>query len=90
MQNIRMEKSNSRISWFGTMNEDIVYSFFRLVMYAKGYLFRVKRTGYIEIDNIFLQPAPEQRKKGLTMHISFREKRRKIFFVSLSWNQQVN
>lgn len=35
-----------------TSNEDIVYSFFRLVMNNKGYSFRVKRTGYVEIDSI--------------------------------------
>lgn len=35
-----------------TSNEDIVYSFFRLVMNNKGYSFRVKRTGYIEVDSI--------------------------------------
>ena len=35
-----------------TSNEDIVYSFFRLVMNHKGYSFRVKRTGYVEVDSI--------------------------------------
>lgn len=35
-----------------TTNEDVVYSFFRLVMAQRGYSFRVKRTGYREIDSI--------------------------------------
>lgn len=35
-----------------TSNEDIVYSFFRLIMEQRGYSFRVKRTGYREIDSI--------------------------------------
>lgn len=35
-----------------TTNEDVVYSFFRLIMAQRGYSFRVKRTGYREIDSI--------------------------------------
>ena len=57
-----------------TTNEDIVYSFFRLVMNNKGYSFRVKRTGYIEVDSI-----REQKEKGHAMHIFFRGKKQKIF-----------
>ncbi|WP_270215082.1 N-6 DNA methylase [Clostridium butyricum] len=35
-----------------TTNEDIVYSFFRMVMNKRGYSFKVKRTGFGEIDGI--------------------------------------
>lgn len=35
-----------------TCFEDIVYSFFRLVMNFRGYSFKVKRTGFAEIDSI--------------------------------------
>ena len=45
-----------------TTNEDIVYSFFRLVMNNKGYSFRVKRTGYIEVDSII--PSANSGVKG--------------------------
>ena len=45
-----------------TMNEDIIYSFFRLVMNAKGYSFRVKRTGYAEIDDLI--PSAKSGTKG--------------------------
>ena len=35
-----------------TSNEDIVYSFFRTVMNKRGYSFKVKRTGFGEIDSV--------------------------------------
>lgn len=47
-----------------TVNEDIVYSFFRLIMNAKGYSFRVKRTGYMEIDNIIPSASSGTKGKG--------------------------
>lgn len=47
-----------------TSNEDIVYSFFRLVMNNKGYSFRVKRTGYIEIDSIIPSACSGVKGKG--------------------------
>ena len=33
-------------------NEDIIYSYFRKILNQNGYSFRVKRTGFIEIDGI--------------------------------------
>lgn len=47
-----------------TTNEDIVYSFFRLIMNNKGYSFRVKRTGYIEVDSIIPSANSGIRGKG--------------------------
>lgn len=47
-----------------TSNEDIVYSFFRLVMNNKGYSFRVKRTGYIEVDSIIPSMGSGVKGKG--------------------------
>lgn len=47
-----------------TSNEDIVYSFFRLVMNNKGYSFRVKRTGYIEVDSIIPSACSGVKGKG--------------------------
>lgn len=47
-----------------TANEDIVYSFFRLVMNNKGYSFRVKRTGYVEVDSIIPSANSGTRGKG--------------------------
>lgn len=47
-----------------TTNEDIVYSFFRFVMNSKGYSFRVKRTGYIEVDSIIPSASSGTRGKG--------------------------
>lgn len=47
-----------------TTNEDIVYSFFRLVMNNKGYSFRVKRTGYVEVDGIIPSANSGIRGKG--------------------------
>lgn len=47
-----------------TSNEDIVYSFFRLVMNNKGYSFRVKRTGYIEVDSIIPSAYSGAKGKG--------------------------
>lgn len=35
-----------------TAYEDIVYSFFRIVMNKRGYSFKVKRTGFGEIDSV--------------------------------------
>lgn len=43
-------------------NEDIIYSFFRLVMNNRGYSFRVKRTGYFEVDSII--PSARSGRKG--------------------------
>lgn len=58
-----MEKINiPQYNGSETMNEDIVYSFFRLTMNAKGYSFRVKRTGYAEVDNII--PSASSGTKG--------------------------
>ncbi|MGG2057230.1 N-6 DNA methylase [Lysinibacillus pakistanensis] len=37
---------------FETAYEDIVYSYFRLVMNYRGYSFKVKRTGFSEIDSV--------------------------------------
>lgn len=47
-----------------TTNEDIVYSFFRLIMNNKGYSFRVKRTGYIEVDSIIPSASSGTKGKG--------------------------
>ena len=42
-----------------TANEDIVYNYFRYVMNRKGYSFRVKRTGYAEVDSIIPSAASQ-------------------------------
>ncbi len=68
-----------------TMNEDIVYSFFRLVMNAKGYSFRVKITGYIEIDNIIPSASSRTKGKGSCDAYFFSGEKAEDFLVSLSW-----
>lgn len=60
MEKLRIPRYNGS----ETMNEDIIYSFFRLTMNAKGYSFRVKRTGYAEVDNIIPSASSGTKGKG--------------------------
>lgn len=60
MENLRIPQYNGS----ETVNEDIVYSFFRLTMNAKGYSFRVKRTGYAEVDSIIPSASSGTKGKG--------------------------
>lgn len=45
-------------------NEDIIYSYFRRILNQNGYSFKVKRTGFPEIDNIIPSRSSGRKGKG--------------------------
>lgn len=65
---------------YETSNEDIVYSFFRLVLNNKGYSFRVKRTGYTDIDSIIPSAKSGLKGKGSCDAYFFSGERAEDFF----------
>lgn len=56
---------------FESSYEDIVYSFFRKLLNDRGYSFKVKRTGFGEIDGLLPSYASGKKDVDLVMDISF-------------------
>jgi hypothetical protein len=60
--------------------EDIVYSFFRLILNKRGYSFKVKKTGFPEIDSIIPSYASGKKGMGLCDGYIFSNSKYESFF----------